>query len=155
MSDYASNGLTSSADFGASCMFLFGYPCAFAGVNPNAPPLPFLNSIGRSVYNGLQTKLTGNVPRPFVGVHNLNFQISYALSRFENSGGTFGSGASSPYASDQDPAPTHSTMLIPAATSVPRFSIALTRSHSVDMPTYPLDSNSGSSAISGARSQPP
>ena len=102
MSDYASNGLTSSADFGASCMFLFGYPCAFPGVNPNAPPLPFLNSIGRSVYNGLQTKLTGNVPRPFVGVHNLNFQISYALARFENSGGTFGSGASSAGASDQD-----------------------------------------------------
>jgi hypothetical protein len=102
MSDYASNGLTSSADFGASCMFLFGYPCAFPGVNPNAPPLPFLNSIGRSVYNGLQTKLTGNVPRPFVGVHNLNFQISYALSRFENTGGTYGSGASSSFASDQD-----------------------------------------------------
>jgi hypothetical protein len=50
----------------------------------------------------LQTKLTGNLPRPFVGVHNLNFQISYALSRFENTGGTFGSGASSASASDQD-----------------------------------------------------
>jgi hypothetical protein len=35
-------------------------------------------------------------------VHNLNFQISYALSRFENTGGTYGSGASSPFASDQD-----------------------------------------------------
>jgi len=102
MTDYANRGLTSASDFGGACSVVAGFRCAFPGINPNAPPLPFLNSIGRSVYNGLQTKLTGNVPRPFVGVHNLNFQISYALSRFENSGGTFGSGASSPGASDQD-----------------------------------------------------
>ena len=102
MTDYASHGLTSSSDFGGACAILQGFSCAFPGINPNAPPLPFLNSIGRSVYNGLQTKLTGNVPRPFVGVHNLNLQISYALSRFENTGGTFGSGASSASASDQD-----------------------------------------------------
>jgi len=102
MTDYANRGLTSASDFGGACSVVAGFRCAFPGINLNAPPLPFLNSIGRSVYNGLQTKLTGNVPRPFVGVHNLNFQISYALSRFENSGGTFGSGASSPGASDQD-----------------------------------------------------
>lgn len=35
-------------------------------------------------------------------MHNLNFQVSYALSRFENAGGTYGSGASSPFASGQD-----------------------------------------------------
>ena len=50
-------------------------------------------------------KLTGNVERPYAGVHNLNFQVSYALSRFKNAGGTFGSGASSPSASDQDSGP--------------------------------------------------
>jgi hypothetical protein len=32
----------------------------------------------------------------------LNFQVSYALSRFENTGGSYGNGATSPAASDQD-----------------------------------------------------
>lgn len=59
---------------------LFGYPCAFPGVNPNAPPLPFLKPTGRSVYDGLQTKLAGDFSEPFRGVRTLNFQISYAVS---------------------------------------------------------------------------
>ncbi len=102
MSAYAGNGLTSSADFDVACTNPtagFGYPCAFGGINPNAPPLPFLQSIGRSVYNGLQTKLNENVKHPFRGVNGLNFQISYSLSRFENSGGA---AATNPGASDQD-----------------------------------------------------
>jgi hypothetical protein len=102
MTDYAKHGLTSSADFDQPCAVLFGYPCAFPGINPNAPPLPFYEPIGRSVYNGLQTKLTGNLEQPFRGVRNLNFQFSYALSRFENSGGTVGNGPTSAWASDQD-----------------------------------------------------
>jgi hypothetical protein len=102
MVDFANRGLTSSADFDQPCGVFFGYPCAFPGVNPNAPPLPFLEPIGRSVYNGLQTKLTGNVQHAIRGVRALNFQISYALSRFENSGGTLGSGPTSALASDQD-----------------------------------------------------
>jgi hypothetical protein len=103
MVDFANNGLTSSADFDRPCAALFGYPCAFPGANPNAPPLPFLKSIGRSVYNGLQTKLTQNVQRPLRGVRALNLQVSYALSRFENTGGSFpGSGAASPALADQD-----------------------------------------------------
>jgi hypothetical protein len=108
MSDYANNGLTSSGDFNAVCSFPSAtvpgstYGCAFPGINPSAPPLPFFEPIGRSVYNGLQTKLTENVKHPFRGVRALNFQISYALSRFENSGGTTGSGPTSPFASDQD-----------------------------------------------------
>jgi hypothetical protein len=99
MSDFASNGLTSSSDFDQPCGLLFGYPCAFPGVNPNAPPLPFLEPVGRSVYDGLQTKFTQNVQHPFRGVHSLNLQVSYALSRFENSGG---STPVNPIASDQD-----------------------------------------------------
>ena len=103
MVDFANRGLTSSADFDQPCGVLFGYPCAFAGINPSAPPLPFFEPIGRSVYNGLQTKLTRNVQHAFRGVRALNFQISYALSRFENSRGT--SAAAQPasaLASDQD-----------------------------------------------------
>jgi carboxypeptidase family protein len=102
ISDFAGWGLTSSADFNQSCGVKFGYPCAFPGINPKAPPLPFSLPIGRSVYNGLQTKLIQNVQNPFRGVRALNMQVSYALSRFENSGGSIGNGPTSPVASDQD-----------------------------------------------------
>jgi TonB dependent receptor len=101
MTEYASHGLTSSADFDQPCGALFGHPCAFPGVNPNAPPLPFLQPVGRSVYDGLQAKLTGNLQHPLPGVRALNFQVSYALSRFENDGGAFGAAATS-VAADQD-----------------------------------------------------
>ncbi len=99
MVDFANNGLTSSADFDQACGVLFGYPCAFPGVNPNAAPLRLLASVGRSVYNGLQTKLTQNVQHPFRGVRGLNLQVAYAVSRFENAGGGT---AVNPAAADQD-----------------------------------------------------
>jgi hypothetical protein len=111
MADFASNGLTSSADFNAMCSFPSPtvpgnkYACAFPGINPNAPPLLLFKPIGRSVYNGLQTKLSQNVQQPFRGVRALNFQVSYAVSRFENSGGSIGNGAVSASASDQDIGP--------------------------------------------------
>jgi Carboxypeptidase regulatory-like domain len=102
ISDFAGWGLTSSADFGVACTNQkvgLGYPCAFSGINPNAPPLVFAKPIGRSLYNGLQVKLIENVPHPFAGVRSLNLQVSYALSRFENSGGSTPVTA---LASDQD-----------------------------------------------------
>jgi hypothetical protein len=98
MADFANNGLTSSADFGAVCSFTSmttpssHYGCAFPGINPNSPPLFFSEPVGRSVYNGLQAKLTANVQNPPRGLGALNFQVSYALSRFENDGGTTGVG---------------------------------------------------------------
>src|SRR5271157_2844377 len=104
MSDFAWNGLTSSGEFNKVCSKrpTSSYGCAFPGINPSAPTLPFVLPIGRSVYNGLQTKLIENVQNPFRGVRALNLQVSYALSRFENSGGSVGSGPTSPLASDQD-----------------------------------------------------
>jgi hypothetical protein len=111
MTDFAKNGLTSSGDFNAACSFQSPtvpgstYTCAFPGFNPNAPPLVMYKPIGRSVYNGLQTKLSQNVQDPFRGVRALNFQVSYALSRFDNSGGSIGNGAVSASASDQDIGP--------------------------------------------------
>jgi len=102
ISDFAGLGLTSSADFGVDCANVqvgLGYPCAFPGLDPNAPPLDFVKPIGRSVYNGLQTKLTDTAQNPFPGVRTLNVQVSYALSRFENSGGITPVNA---LASDQD-----------------------------------------------------
>jgi len=80
IADYANNGLSSAADFGAVCSFPSPtvpgshYPCAFTGINPNAPPLNFLKPIGRSVYNGLQAKLTQTVEYPFRGIRVLNLQ---------------------------------------------------------------------------------
>lgn len=88
MADFASNGLGSATDMGGnSCLAAIGRPCAFPGRNPNAPPLGFLSPVGRSVYDGLQMKLIENVKSPFRGAKALNFQVSYALSRFDNSGG--------------------------------------------------------------------
>ena len=110
MTDYANNGLTSSGDFNAVCSYpspthAGNYTCAFPGVNFNAPPLVMFKPIGRSVYNGLQAKLTQNLEHPFHALRTLNWQISYALSRFENSGGSFGSGPVSAATSDQDIGP--------------------------------------------------
>lgn len=86
--DYAGNGLGSSADMGgSSCLSVLGHNCAFGGTNPLAPPLAFLTPVGRSVYNGLQMKLTENVKTPFRGAKGINFQASYSLSRFSNTGG--------------------------------------------------------------------
>jgi Carboxypeptidase regulatory-like domain len=102
MVDFANRGLTSSADFDQPCTALFGYPCAFPGINPNAPPLPFLKSIGRSVYNAFQTKITQNVQHPFRGLRALNLQVSYALSRFENTGGFGIAVGAAPINADQD-----------------------------------------------------
>jgi hypothetical protein len=88
MADFASNGLGSASDMGGnSCPAAIGRFCAFPGKNPNAPPLGFLSPVGRSVYDGLQMKLIENVKSPFRGAKALNFQVSYALSRFDNSGG--------------------------------------------------------------------
>jgi hypothetical protein len=104
IADYANNGLTSSADFDQPCAVVVGYPCAFPGINLNAPPLPFWSAVGRSAYNGLQTKLVQNMQHPFRGVSVLNMQVAYALSRFENAGGGFGPGSAAATAAfaDQD-----------------------------------------------------
>ena len=104
IADYAGNGLGSTSDFGGtSCLAAIGQPCAFGGINPIAPPLNFLSPVGRSVYNGLQMKWIDNVKSPLRGVKDLNFQVSYALSRFDNSGGGVGPGATvTAAAADQD-----------------------------------------------------
>ncbi len=104
MSNYAGNGLGSSSDMGGeSCLAALGYECAFGGINPLSPPLGFLSPVGRSLYSGLQTKLVENVNNPFRGAAVANFQISYALSRFENTGGGVGADSAVTAASgDQD-----------------------------------------------------
>lgn len=99
MADFAGNGLTSPGlDFGGTCPFSYG--CAFSGINPNAPQIPLLEPIGRSVYNGLDVKLRQDVRSPIRGIRNLNFQVAYSLSRFVNPGGS--NAGTGPGSSDQD-----------------------------------------------------
>jgi hypothetical protein len=81
MAYYAGKGLSSANDFGGVCPF-----CAFQRANPSAPSLVFLSPIGRSVYNGLQIKLTQNIKDALPVLRALNLQAAYSLSRFENSG---------------------------------------------------------------------
>ena len=100
MVDYANNGLTADSDFGQACIQALGVPCAFGGKNPAQQQSFFLEPIGRSVYNALQMKLVQNVTNPMRGVKALNFQASYSLSRFQNSGGAQASGTTGD--NDQD-----------------------------------------------------
>jgi hypothetical protein len=74
--------------------------CAFSGVNPAVGAFPFLQPIGRSVYNGLDIKVVHNTKNPFRGVHYLNFQATYTLSRFDNAGS--GTSAAAVSGGDQD-----------------------------------------------------
>lgn len=100
MADYANNGLDSPTDLGVQqCDTALGVSCAFPGINPAAGNFPFLEPIGRSVYDGLQLKLVGQRTKPFRGVRAVNLQIAYSLSRFTNAGGAAPTG---PGGTDQD-----------------------------------------------------
>jgi hypothetical protein len=110
MVDFASYGLTTTADFGGDCRTNafdplmpsnpLGRPCAFGGLNDTQGQAFFLMPIGRSVYNALQLKLVHNVSKPFRGVKAMNYQVSYSLSNFSNTGGAQFTGT--PADSDQD-----------------------------------------------------
>lgn len=110
MADFGTFGLASGSDFGGGCAQNainpltgnpIGRPCAFSGTkNPAQGQAFFLQPIGRSVYNALQMKLVQNVTSPFRGVKALNFQVSYSLSRFQNSGGAQATGTTGD--NDQD-----------------------------------------------------
>jgi hypothetical protein len=79
ISDFAANGLDSGN------FLCGGGPCptaAFPGINPNLGANQMLFPVGRSVYNGLQTKLTDNIAHPGRGVKNLSLQAAYSFSRY-------------------------------------------------------------------------
>ena len=92
LNDLAARGLGSALDTGASCYDArdpltgkpLGYPCAFSGINPNYGQMPILESISRSVYDGLHLKIVQTVANPMRGVEQGNFQISYSFSHFRN-----------------------------------------------------------------------
>jgi hypothetical protein len=102
MTDYASNGLGTALDIGAGCTSVngIGRPCAFGGVNPGEANMFFLQPEGRSVYNALQMTLKQSANNPMRGIKAANFQVSYSLSRFSNTGGAQLTGT--PTDNDQD-----------------------------------------------------
>lgn len=103
IADYAGNGLGTAPDAtGAGCTSVngLGRPCAFGGINQNQANMFFLFPEGISKYNAMQLTLKDNVNNPMRGVKALNFQVSYSLSRFENSGG--GQFTGQPADNDQD-----------------------------------------------------
>jgi len=75
--DYAGSGLGAGSD-------LDGF--AFQGLNPNFRGMGFIQSLGLSTYNAFTINLRGRLGSygPF---RNLTGNFSYALSRFESSGG--------------------------------------------------------------------
>ena len=72
--------------------------------------------VGRSVYNAMDVKLTGNVNRPIKGIRRANFQVSYTYSKFINSGG---SNPTIPANSDQDFEPAEFRRLFRPALELP------------------------------------
>jgi hypothetical protein len=92
ISDYSGNGLDSPIDIsgGSQCggglAASSSVPCAFGGVNPLIGEFPFLEPVGRAVYNAMDVKWQDNVHNPMPGIRYFNFQVSYTLSRFQNSG---------------------------------------------------------------------
>jgi carboxypeptidase family protein len=85
--DYRANGLDSGNAFnsgGISAWALGKNPdqaAAFPGVNKNVGTNQMLFPIGRSVYNGLQVKLTSQWSPSLPGLRSVNAVVSYALSR--------------------------------------------------------------------------
>ncbi len=83
IADFQANGLDSGNAFAAG--FACNGGCAFPGINTNLGQNQMLFPIGRSVYNGLDVKLTSNVKSPIAGIKRLNYQVAYSLSRFISS----------------------------------------------------------------------
>jgi len=87
IANYAGNGLDSGNAFnggGLGAPALGRNPdqaAAFPGVNKFVGTNQMLFPIGRSVYNGLQVKLTSQWNNPLPGIRSANAVVSYALSR--------------------------------------------------------------------------
>jgi hypothetical protein len=89
INDFAGNGLDSgnAVDAGLPCPVTIPGPggctaSAFPGLNSSLGQNQMLFPIGRSVYNGLDVKLTSNLASPFHAIKHLNYQVAYSLSRF-------------------------------------------------------------------------
>jgi hypothetical protein len=61
---------------------------AFGGINPGLGSFYMNFPMGRSVYNGLQSEYKVRVNDPFAGLHALDLDVNYTLSRFVSDGGS-------------------------------------------------------------------
>ena len=106
ITDYANFGLDSPKDLNTGVCNGpngIGAACAFAGANPALGPTEFLEPVGRSVYDGMDVKLTSNVRNPVRGIRYLNAEVSYSLSRYEYDGSANGlANPGTPENQDQD-----------------------------------------------------
>lgn len=83
IASYSNNGLT-DGNFWTGGFPVGAGQIAFPGKNPNFGQMQFLEPVGRSVYNGMQVKLTSDLKSPLRFFRYLNAQISYSLSRFNS-----------------------------------------------------------------------
>ena len=92
ISNFAANGLDSTQAYlggeGAPAVGLTpSTGAAFSGINPNMGVGDVEESIGRSVYNAIQSEYKYQVSNPLRGITGMNMQVAYTLSRFEGNGG--------------------------------------------------------------------
>jgi hypothetical protein len=98
INDFAVNGLDSGVAFLGGLPATVGvqvgplrdprnFGAAFPGINALMGQGEFQESIGQSVYDGLQVSLQQNVARQFFVFRGGDLQISYTLSKFETNGG--------------------------------------------------------------------
>src|SRR2546423_410569 len=84
ISDFANNGVT-DGNFWAGGVPVGAGQIAFPCKNANFGQVQFLEPVGRSVYNGMQVKLTSDLRSPFRFVRHLSGTVSYSISRFDSS----------------------------------------------------------------------
>jgi hypothetical protein len=92
INSFAGNGLDSGQAYlsgeGAPAVGLTpATGAAFGGINPNMGVGDVEESIGRSVYNALQSEYKYQVRNPMRGIAGANLQVAYTLSKFEGNGG--------------------------------------------------------------------
>jgi hypothetical protein len=95
MDAFAGNGLDSAGKYlGGLGAPVFGLTpdtgAAFGGINPLVGRNVMYFPAGRSVYDGLQMSLRSQLHNLAPGIHGLNLQVSYALSRFSSNVPTTG-----------------------------------------------------------------
>ena len=92
ISDYVGNGLDSPGDLNTgACNGPNGINSSLCFRRSSSiGPTSFLKADARSVYNAFDLKLVQNVRHPVKGVKYLNFQATYTLSRFTNTGSSNG-----------------------------------------------------------------
>lgn len=84
ITDFSTNGLGSPAHGLLTQIVAPNNGFAFPGINPTFGQIMISNTVGRSVYNGLQFRVKQDVQNPFRGFRQISWQAIYNLSRFNS-----------------------------------------------------------------------